>query len=57
MTAITFPPDPEPDEIFSAAGRNWQWSEDLQVWQALPSGPPPVTDIDPYPQIFNLMGA
>jgi hypothetical protein len=37
MTAINFPDSPVDDELFSAAGRTWQWNDTDGVWETVAS--------------------
>ncbi len=43
MTAINFPDSPTADELFSAAGRTWQWNNTDSVWETVASDSIPPT--------------
>jgi hypothetical protein len=37
MAAINFPDSPTADQLFSAAGRTWQWNDTDGVWETVAS--------------------
>jgi hypothetical protein len=49
MTAINFPDSPTADQLFSAAGRTWQWNDTDGVWETVASTSiPPAAHADTH---------